>query len=83
MPCIFFCSKACLIIWVFSVFVLPLLLQLWRVLDFLAEQDMPMCQDLTELKRSALKYIKVMIGLNADRRRAAQPLKLFEEERAR
>ena len=46
-------------------------------------QDMPTYQASTELKRFALKYIKVMIGLNADRRRAAQPLKLFEEERAR
>ena len=31
-------------------------------------QDMPAYQDYTELKRFALKYIKVMIGLNADRR---------------
>ena len=46
-------------------------------------QDMAMYQDFTELKRLVLKYIKVMIGLKADRRRAAQPLKLFEEERAR
>ena len=46
-------------------------------------QDMPAYQDFTELKRFALKYIKVMIGLNADRRRAAQPLKLFAEEHAR
>ena len=29
-------------------------------------QDMPAYQDFTELKRFALKYIKVMIGLNAD-----------------
>ena len=42
-----------------------------------------MYQDFTELKRFALKYIKVMIGLYADRKRAAQPLKLFEEEHAR
>ena len=46
-------------------------------------QDMPQYQDFTEFKRFALKYIKVMAGLNAERRRAAQPLKLFEEERVR
>ena len=44
---------------------------------------MPQYQDYTELKRFALKYIHVMIGFNADRKRAAQPLKLFREERAR
>ena len=44
---------------------------------------MPQYQEYIELKRFVLKYIKVMIGLNADRKRAAQPLQLFEEERAR
>ena len=46
-------------------------------------QKMPQYQEYSELKRFALKYIKVLIGLTADRKRAAQPLKLFEEERAR
>ena len=39
-----------------------------------------MYQDFTELKRFALKYIKVMIGLNAERRMSAQPLKLVQQD---
>ena len=35
------------------------------------------------MKRFALKYIKVMSGLNAERRQRSAPLKLLEAERAR
>ena len=37
-------------------------------------QDMPQYQDFNELKRFALKYIKVMLGLNAERKLRAHSL---------
>ena len=47
-------------------------------------QDMLQYLDFTELLRFALKYIKVLTSLNAERRqRSAQPLKFFEAQRAR
>ena len=42
-------------------------------------QDMPQYQDFDELKRLALKYIKVMLGINAERKMRAQPVRLVQE----
>ena len=38
------------------------------------------CQDFVELKRFALKYIKVMFGLNAERRMRSQPVRLVQDD---
>ena len=43
-------------------------------------QDMPQYQDFVDLKRFALKYIKVMLGLNAERRMRSQPVRLVQDD---
>ena len=40
---------------------------------------MPQYQDFNELKRFALKYIKVILGLNAERKMRAQPVRLVQD----
>ena len=42
-------------------------------------EDMPQYQDFVELKRFALKYTKVMLGLNAERRMGSQPVRLVQD----
>ena len=43
-------------------------------------QDMPQYQDFVELKRFALKYIKVLLGLDAERRMRSQPVRLVQDD---
>ena len=42
--------------------------------------DMPQYQDFTKLNRFALKYIKVILRLNAERKLRAQPFRLVQED---
>ena len=41
---------------------------------------MPQYQDFVELRRFALKYIKVMLGLNAERRMRSRPVRFVQDD---